>query len=149
MKRKRKMTALAAALLSAVLLSITGTAYAGPADEAAGAVKTAAGAQAGGSAQAQEAAAQETGKVYTIRPPQSREEVEKDILSVAPTPADLEDLKARISATETAKKTRQIILINDGRIEATGTQEELLQSSDLYRSMWQAHIAAKEDEDNA
>ena len=43
----------------------------------------------------------------------------------------------------------QIILINDGRIEATGTQEELLQSSDLYRSMWQAHIAAKEDEDNA
>ena len=43
----------------------------------------------------------------------------------------------------------QIILINDGRIEATGTQEELLQKSDLYRKMWQAHIAAKEDEENA
>ncbi|MCR5369259.1 MAG: L,D-transpeptidase family protein [Clostridium sp.] len=116
MKRKRKMTALAAALLSAVLLSITGTAYAGPAAEAAGAVKTAAGAQAGGSAQAQEAAAQETGKVYTIRPPQPREEVEKDILSVCPAPGDLEDLKARISATETAKKTKQIILVNNHQL---------------------------------
>ena len=43
----------------------------------------------------------------------------------------------------------QIILINDGRVEAAGTQEELLRSSNLYRNMWQAHIAAKEDEDNA
>ena len=43
----------------------------------------------------------------------------------------------------------QIILINDGRVEACGTQAELLESSELYRRMWQAHIAAKEDEDNA
>ena len=42
----------------------------------------------------------------------------------------------------------QIILINDGKVEAAGTQDELLQMSDLYRRMWQAHIAAKEDEDN-
>ena len=42
----------------------------------------------------------------------------------------------------------QIILINDGKVEAAGTQDELLQKSDLYRRMWQAHIAAKEDEDN-
>ena len=42
----------------------------------------------------------------------------------------------------------QIILINDGKVEAAGTQDELLQTSDLYRRMWQAHIAAKEDEDN-
>ena len=42
----------------------------------------------------------------------------------------------------------QIILINEGRVEATGTQEELLQKSDLYRRMWQAHVAAREGEDN-
>jgi ATP-binding cassette subfamily B protein len=48
----------------------------------------------------------------------------------------------------TISSADQIILINNGRIEATGTQEELLQKSDLYRKMWQAHIAAKEDEDN-
>ena len=42
----------------------------------------------------------------------------------------------------------QIILVNEGRVEATGTQDELLQRSDLYRRMWQAHIAAKEGEDN-
>jgi ATP-binding cassette subfamily B protein len=49
----------------------------------------------------------------------------------------------------TISSADQIILINDGRIEATGTQEELLQKSDLYRKMWQAHIAAKEVEENA
>ncbi len=43
----------------------------------------------------------------------------------------------------------QIILINEGNVEACGTQEELLVSSELYRRMWQAHIAAKEGEDNA
>ena len=42
----------------------------------------------------------------------------------------------------------QIILINGGRVEAAGTQEELLRNSGLYRNMWQAHIAAKEDEGN-
>jgi len=43
----------------------------------------------------------------------------------------------------------QIILINDGRVEERGTQEELLASSELYRRMWRSHIAAKEGEDNA
>ena len=42
----------------------------------------------------------------------------------------------------------QIILINEGRVEATGTQEELLQKSDLYRRMWRAHVAAREGEGN-
>ena len=42
----------------------------------------------------------------------------------------------------------QIILINDGNVEAAGTQEELLEESELYRRMWQAHIAAKEGEAN-
>ncbi len=43
----------------------------------------------------------------------------------------------------------QIILINEGRVEASGTQEELLAKSELYRRMWQAHIAAREGEGNA
>ncbi|MCR4622805.1 MAG: ABC transporter ATP-binding protein/permease [Clostridiales bacterium] len=42
----------------------------------------------------------------------------------------------------------QIILINEGRMEAAGTQEELLLKSELYRKMWQAHMSAKEDEGN-
>jgi len=42
----------------------------------------------------------------------------------------------------------QIILINDGNVEASGTHEELLEKSDLYRRMWKAHISAKEEEDN-
>ncbi len=40
----------------------------------------------------------------------------------------------------------QIILISNGYVEAAGTQEELLASSELYRKMWQAHIEAKEGE---
>lgn len=40
----------------------------------------------------------------------------------------------------------QIILINDGKVEACGKQEELLKTSDLYRRMWNSHIAAKEEE---
>ena len=42
----------------------------------------------------------------------------------------------------------QIILINGGRVEASGTQEELLAASELYRRMWQAHMEAKEGEGN-
>lgn len=39
----------------------------------------------------------------------------------------------------------QIVVVNDGRIEAAGTQSELLQACPLYRSMWRAHIAARDD----
>ena len=42
----------------------------------------------------------------------------------------------------------QIILISDGRVAEHGTQQELLDTSELYRSMWRSHIAAKEGEDN-
>ena len=42
----------------------------------------------------------------------------------------------------------QIILINDGNVEASGTHEELLEKSDLYRRMWKAHISSKEEEGN-
>ncbi len=40
----------------------------------------------------------------------------------------------------------QILLINDGRIEAKGTQEELLTQSPLYREMWKAHISSRDSE---
>ena len=39
----------------------------------------------------------------------------------------------------------QIVVVNDGRIEAAGTQSELLQACPLYQSMWRAHIAARDD----
>ncbi len=35
----------------------------------------------------------------------------------------------------------QIVLINEGMVEKAGTHEELLGSSELYSSMWQAHIS--------
>lgn len=36
----------------------------------------------------------------------------------------------------------QIAVVNDGRIEAAGTQAEPLQNCPLYRAMWAAHIAS-------
>ena len=38
----------------------------------------------------------------------------------------------------------QIIVVNQGRIEATGTQAELLTSCPLYKTMWEAHISVKD-----
>ena len=40
----------------------------------------------------------------------------------------------------------QIIVVNDGNIEAVGTQEELLKESSLYKEMWEAHISSKDSE---
>ena len=39
----------------------------------------------------------------------------------------------------------QIIVVNGGKIEATGTQEELLAACPLYKTMWEAHISVKDD----
>ena len=39
----------------------------------------------------------------------------------------------------------QIIVVNQGKIEATGTQAELLSSCPLYQAMWEAHISVKDD----
>ena len=39
----------------------------------------------------------------------------------------------------------QIIVVNHGNIEATGTQEELLASCPLYKTMWEAHISVKDN----
>ena len=38
----------------------------------------------------------------------------------------------------------QIAVVNDGRIEAAGTQDELLKTCPLYVSMWNAHMAARD-----
>ena len=38
----------------------------------------------------------------------------------------------------------RIAVVNDGRIEAAGTQAELLQNCPLYRAMWSAHIASRD-----
>ncbi len=43
----------------------------------------------------------------------------------------------------TIRNADRIVVLNDGRIEAEGTQEELMESSPLYNRMWQAHIGAK------
>ncbi|MCR5623750.1 MAG: ATP-binding cassette domain-containing protein, partial [Lachnospiraceae bacterium] len=40
----------------------------------------------------------------------------------------------------------QIIVVNDGNIDAIGTHEELLENSPLYREMWEAHISSKDSE---
>ncbi|MFA9467004.1 MAG: ABC transporter ATP-binding protein [Velocimicrobium sp.] len=40
----------------------------------------------------------------------------------------------------------QIFLVDQGSIRATGTHEQLLQQSELYQSMWNAHIGAKDGE---
>lgn len=44
----------------------------------------------------------------------------------------------------TIRQANNIVVLKDGAIEAQGKQEELLSSCPLYRSMWEAHIGAKE-----
>ena len=38
----------------------------------------------------------------------------------------------------------QIAVVKDGRIEAAGTQLELLQTCPLYETLWNAHIASRD-----
>ena len=38
----------------------------------------------------------------------------------------------------------QIIVMNQGKVDSRGTHEELLQSSQLYRTMWNTYIQAIE-----
>ena len=37
-----------------------------------------------------------------------------------------------------------IAVVNGGRIEAAGTQAELLQTCPLYQTMWNAHLASRD-----
>ncbi len=48
----------------------------------------------------------------------------------------------------TISSSDQIILINNGNIEACGTQNELLEKSELYKRMWNAHIEGKDGEND-
>lgn len=43
----------------------------------------------------------------------------------------------------TIKSADNIVVLDDGRIVAQGTQEELIESCPLYNRMWQAHIGAR------
>lgn len=38
----------------------------------------------------------------------------------------------------------QIVVVNDGHIEAAGTQTELLRTCPLYKTLWNAHIASRD-----
>ena len=38
----------------------------------------------------------------------------------------------------------QIVVVNNGCVEATGTQADLLQACPLYQSLWNAHIASRD-----
>lgn len=43
----------------------------------------------------------------------------------------------------TIKNADNIVVLKNGKIEAEGTQQHLLEKCPLYRDMWQAHIGAK------
>ncbi len=43
----------------------------------------------------------------------------------------------------TIQNADHIVVLKNGKIEASGKQQELLESCPLYRDMWQAHIGAK------
>lgn len=43
----------------------------------------------------------------------------------------------------TIKNADNIVVLKNGKIEAEGTQQQLLEKCPLYRDMWQAHIGAK------
>ena len=44
----------------------------------------------------------------------------------------------------TIRNADNIVVLKNGRIEAQGKQEELLETCPLYRKMWEAHIGAKD-----
>lgn len=43
----------------------------------------------------------------------------------------------------TIKEADNIVVLSDGRIEASGKQDELMEKCPLYNRMWQAHIGAR------
>ena len=43
----------------------------------------------------------------------------------------------------TIQNADNIVVLKNGKIEAEGRQQALLESCPLYRDMWQAHIGAK------
>lgn len=49
----------------------------------------------------------------------------------------------------TVKDADKLYVIKDGNIDSCGTHQELLEKGGLYKSMWQAHISAKDSEEDA
>ena len=43
----------------------------------------------------------------------------------------------------------KIFVIHDGKVDASGTQKELLETCELYRKMWEAHSMAKDEDADA
>ena len=43
----------------------------------------------------------------------------------------------------------KIFVINDGNVEASGKQDELLKNCELYRKMWEAHSMARDEDEDA
>ena len=43
----------------------------------------------------------------------------------------------------TIKNADQIIVLQNGQVENTGTHQQLLDGDSLYRDMWEAHIGAQ------
>ena len=44
----------------------------------------------------------------------------------------------------TIRDVDKIFVINDGKVEAANTHDELLKTCELYKSMWEAHIEVKD-----
>ena len=44
----------------------------------------------------------------------------------------------------TIKDVDKIFVINDGKVEAAATHDELLKTNKLYKDMWEAHIEVKD-----
>src|SRR5699024_4966398 len=49
----------------------------------------------------------------------------------------------------TVSDADRIFVIEDGKVNASGTHKELLKESDLYRRMWEAHISVKDTADSS
>jgi len=49
----------------------------------------------------------------------------------------------------TVKDADKLYVIKDGNIDSSGTHQELLEKDGLYHDMWQAHISAKDSEEDA
>ena len=49
----------------------------------------------------------------------------------------------------TVKDADKLYVIKDGNIDSCGTHQKQLEKGGLYNSMWQAHISAKDSEEDA
>ena len=71
--------------------------------------------------------------------PQNEEQIQKSIAALTKGKTLLV-IAHRLSTIQNADR---IIVLENGKIEDSGTQEYLLENSRLYRAMWETHIGAK------